>query len=55
MGLGLYIAQTVALAHGSAVRVASSPLGFEIASIPQACNTFSFAVKNVIRRSMARR
>lgn len=54
MGLGLYVAQTVAHAHGSAVSVASAPLGFEIASIQQARNTFSFEVKNVIRRSMVR-
>lgn len=50
MGLGLYVAQTVAHAHGSSVSVASVPLGFEIASIPQARNTFSFSVKNVARR-----
>jgi len=54
MGLGLYVAQTVALAHGSTVSVASTSLGFEIASIPQARNTFSFSVKNVARRNRAR-
>lgn len=50
MGLGLYIAQTVALAHGSTICVESVPLGFEISGIPQARNTFSFYVKNVVRR-----
>lgn len=54
MGLGLYVAQTVAHAHGSTISVASAPLGFEIAGIPQARNTFSFSVKNVVRRSIAR-
>lgn len=49
MGLGLYVAQTVAVAHGSTISVASVPLGFEIAGIPQARNTFSFSVKNVSR------
>lgn len=51
MGLGLYIAQTVALAHGFNISVTSTPLGYEIARIPQARNTFSFAVKNVVRRA----
>jgi signal transduction histidine kinase len=54
MGLGLYVAQTVALAHGSAIKVTSAPLDFEIAGIPQARNTFSFSVKNVVRRSLTR-
>lgn len=47
MGLGLYIAQTVALGHGSAIHVSSTPLGFEIARIAQATNTFSLVVRNV--------
>jgi len=55
MGLGLYVAQTVALAHGSTIHVTSAPLDFEIASIPQARNTFSFSVKNVVHRSHTRR
>jgi signal transduction histidine kinase len=54
MGLGLYVAQTVAHAHGSAIHVASAPLGFEIAGIPQARNIFSFSVKDVSRRRTLR-
>lgn len=54
MGLGLYVAQTVARAHGSKVSVVSVPLGFEIASIPQARNTFSFSVKNITRHGLTR-
>jgi two-component system, OmpR family, sensor kinase len=54
MGLGLYVAQTVAIAHGSTISVASAPLGFEIDRIPQARNTFSFTVKSVVRRSIVR-
>lgn len=50
MGLGLHIAQTVALAHGSKIRVESIPLGFEISGNAQARNTFSFLVKDVVRR-----
>lgn len=54
MGLGLYVAQTVAVAHGSRISVASTPLGFEIAGIPQGRNTFSFPVRNVVRLSTVR-
>lgn len=54
MGLGLYIAQTVALAHGLTISVASVPLGFEIERIPQARNTFSFSVKNVVHHRLPR-
>lgn len=54
MGLGLYIAQTVAAAHGSTIRLVSIPLGYEIAGIPQGRNTFSFSVRNVVHRSIAR-
>ena len=50
MGLGLYIAQTVAFAHGLKISVASAPLGFDMGGIPQARNTFSFSVRNVVRR-----
>lgn len=55
MGLGLYIAQTVAHAHGSAVRVTSSPIGFEIGGIPQARNVFSFTVRSIQPASAYRR
>lgn len=54
MGLGLYIAQTVAFAHGSKISVESAPLGFEIGGIPQARNTFSFSAKDVVRRNSVR-
>jgi signal transduction histidine kinase len=54
MGLGLYVAQTVALAHGLKISVTSKALGFEISDIQQALNTFSFTVKNVARRGIAR-
>lgn len=49
MGLGLYIAQTVAQAHGSTIRVTSTPLGFEMGGIAQARNQFTFVVRNVHR------
>jgi hypothetical protein len=47
MGLGLYIAQVVALAHGSSIRASSTSLGYEIAGIAQARNAFRFIVKDV--------
>ncbi len=47
MGLGLYIAQLVAQAHGSSIRVFSTALGYEIAGIPQAKNVFSFQVRDL--------
>lgn len=47
MGLGLYIAKTVARAHGFQIRVTSIPEGFEIGGIPQARNSFSFVIRNV--------
>lgn len=52
MGLGLYIAQTVAAAHGSAISIVSLPLGYEIGGIPQGRNTFSFSVRNVVNRGI---
>lgn len=54
MGLGLYIAQTVAVAHGLKISVMSAPLGYEISGMQQARNTFSFTVKNVVRRNITR-
>jgi len=54
MGLGLYIAQTVAIANRSAIKVESTPLNFEINGIPQARNTFSFSVRSVVHRSIAK-
>lgn len=54
MGLGLHIAQTVAAAHGSAIRLMSVSLGYEIAGIPQGRNTFSFSVRNVVHRGIVR-
>lgn len=54
MGLGLYIAQTVACAHGLRITVTSVPLGFDIERIPQARNTFSFSVKNVVHQRVVR-
>lgn len=54
MGLGLYVAQTVAAAHGSKISLTSAPLGFEIAGIPQGRNTFSFLVRNVVHRRILR-
>ncbi|MGB9130581.1 MAG: ATP-binding protein [Thiobacillus sp.] len=47
MGLGLYIAKTVARAHGFRIQVASTPDGFELGGIPQAHNTFSFVMRDV--------
>lgn len=54
MGLGLYIAQTVAQAHSSLIRVSSTPLGYEIAGIPQATNDFRFTVRSVPPHTHAR-
>lgn len=54
MGLGLYIAQTIAHAHGQKISVESFPLGFEISGISQARNTFSFMVKNTVQRRVNR-
>lgn len=54
MGLGLFIAQTVARAHGFTISVTSIPLGFEISGISQARNTFSFSLKNVVRHRIPR-
>lgn len=55
MGVGLYIAQTVAHAHGSMVQVSSVSSGFEIAGIAQGCNTFSLIVKGVQHSATHRR
>lgn len=51
MGLGLYIAKTVAHAHGFRIEVESTPTGFELGGIPQAKNHFSFCIKNVVQAS----
>jgi len=45
MGLGLYIAQTVARAHGFTIKVNSQPLGYDLGNFPQGKNTFSFTIK----------
>jgi signal transduction histidine kinase len=44
MGLGLYIAQTVARANGTHISVNSVPLQFQIARIAQGTNSFSFTL-----------
>lgn len=54
MGLGLYVAQTVAAAHNSIISITSVPLGFEIAGIPQGRNTFSLLVRDVVLRRIMR-
>lgn len=54
MGLGLYIARVVALAHASSILVTSTPLGYAIAGIPQATNIFSFSVRDVLPHAPSR-
>lgn len=46
MGLGLYIAQTVARAHGSTIRVRSQALSYDLGNFPQATNIFSFTIRS---------
>lgn len=55
MGLGLYIAKTVARAHGFQIKVTSTPEGFELGGIHQARNSFSFVIRNVQPVSSHRR
>jgi hypothetical protein len=55
MGLGLYIAKTIARAHGFQIKVASIPEGFDLGGIPQARNTFSFVIRDVPPASSRRR
>lgn len=50
MGLGLYIAETVAKAHNFKIQVKSIPLGYEVENRPQARNVFFFTISNVSKR-----
>lgn len=47
MGLGLYIAKTIARAHGFHIKVVSTPKGYDLGGIPQASNSFSFVIRAV--------
>lgn len=47
LGVGLYIADMVASAHGIKITCTSARLGFERNNIPQACNKFSFSLPAV--------
>lgn len=44
MGIGLYIAQKVANAHGFSIDVNSTSRGYDFDSMPMATNTFSFFI-----------
>ncbi len=55
MGLGLYIAQAIAHAHGTAIRVDSIPLGYGVTGVDQARNIFSFKIKDVQHNSSQKR
>ena len=45
MGVGLYIAKTVAAANGVTIHVESTPLNRKIGNVPQARNVFWFVVR----------
>lgn len=49
MGLGLYIAQLVASAHGFKISVQSTAKNYDLGGIPQGINMFNFVVRNVIK------
>lgn len=55
MGLGLYIANTVARAHGFHIKATSVAAGYDIGGIPQARNCFSFVIRNSPPPSSRRR
>ncbi len=50
MGLGLYIAQTVADAHGFKIKASSVKLGYQLDGFQQAKNIFSFTIRDVLPR-----
>lgn len=44
LGVGLFIADMVGIAHGIKIMCSSTPLGFNRNDIPQACNQFYFSL-----------
>jgi signal transduction histidine kinase len=48
MGVGLYVCDIIAKAHGTRINVRSDALGFEVGGVEQGRSVFKFEIRNVI-------